>query len=243
MANIDQSRKRMQEVSTFYEDFGAHFARTRFALWPWMKEVAHHAKPGMTVIDVGAGNGRFSEAFVDGVQYIGIEPSSALREAATAKLRQGSVIKEGSLPHLSIQDAQADITVCIAVLHHLPKTQHEAVFAELFRITKPGGSIYISVWNARGKGFLRYPRAWIAAWLRIPLWKGLSSGECYVPWKSDQQITQRYVYAWTKRELKRLGARYGKVLQCEYINDSTTTVLEGKNILLCVKKPEKEHIL
>lgn len=237
MANIDQTRKRLDEVSRFYEDHGAHFARTRFALWPWMKDIASRVLPGMTVVDVGAGNARFIEAFGDDVRYIGIEPSSALRDAAKPKLREGASIQYGLLPHLDVESGLSDLTTCIAVFHHLPRSLHQASMQELVRITKPGGLICVSVWNARGKGFLRYPLAWLAAWLRVSFWKDLHSGECYVPWKSGDSIANRYVYAWTKSELQKLGATHGEVLSCEYVDEETTTALKGKNIVLLLKKP------
>jgi|JI8StandDraft_1071087.scaffolds.fasta_scaffold05963_2 SAM-dependent methyltransferase len=236
MANIDQTRKRVDEVSRFYEDHGAHFARTRFALWPWMREIAMRVLPGMTVVDVGAGNARFLEAFGNDVRYVGIEPSSALRDAAKPKLHEKASIEYGLLPHLDVENAIADLTTCIAVFHHLPRSLHHSSMQELIRITKPGGLICISVWNARGKGFLRYPLAWVAAWLRVSFWKGLHSGECYVPWKSGTSIANRYVYAWTKTALQKLGEEYGEVISCEYVDDEKTGVWNGKNIVLVVKK-------
>lgn len=236
MANIDQTRKRVDEVSRFYEDHGAHFARTRFALWPWMREIAMRVLPGMTVVDVGAGNARFIEAFGNDVRYVGIEPSSALRDAAKPKLHEKASIEYGLLPHLDVENAIADLTTCIAVFHHLPRSLHRSSMHELIRITKPGGLICISVWNARGKGFLRYPLAWVAAWLRVTFWKGLHSGECYVPWKSGTSIANRYVYAWTKTALQKLGEEYGEVISCEYVDDEKTGVWNGKNIVLVVKK-------
>ena len=237
MANIDQTRKRVDEVSRFYEDHGAHFARTRFALWPWMKDIAAYTKPGMTVVDVGAGNGRFIEAFAKDVQYRGFEPSDALREAAIQNMREGASIQYGALPHLDVESDAADVTTSIAVFHHLPKALHRDSMQELLRITKPGGVICISVWNARGKGFLRYRLAWLAAWLRISFWKDLRSGECYVPWKSGTVTSNRYVYAWTKSELQKLGEEYAEVISCEYVDDAKTGVWKGKNIVLVLKKP------
>lgn len=236
MANIDQTRKRLEEVSAFYEENGAHFARTRFSLWPWMKEVAARVLPGMTVVDVGAGNARFVEAFGPDVRYMGVEPSQALRDAARQRLRENASMDYGLLPNLDTPDAVADLTTCIAVLHHVPRVLHRESLQELLRVTKPGGLICISVWNARGKGFLKYPKAWLSAWLRVPLWKGLVSGECYVPWKSEGEISDRYVYAWTRDELFSIAQEFGDVEYCEYMDDVPTSVWKGKNIVLVLKK-------
>lgn len=75
-----------------------------------MKEVAAYAKPGMTVVDVGAGNGRFIEAFAKYVRYRGFEPSDALREAAVQNMREGASIQDRALPHLDVDSDVADVT-------------------------------------------------------------------------------------------------------------------------------------
>lgn len=68
-----------QSVAKFYEDHGAAFAATRGSAWAELERAATLIKPGMTVVDVGAGNGRFSKLLPEGVTYIGVEPSSTLR--------------------------------------------------------------------------------------------------------------------------------------------------------------------
>lgn len=131
-------------VADFYERYGAAFGRTRGINWAEEKLVAHRVRASMTIVDVGAGNGRFANALPDHIHYLGFEPSSTLRASANPKLD----IRDGTLPHLLIDDETADVSVCFAVLHHLPTLEdQQAAVNELLRITKSGGLIAASGWH------------------------------------------------------------------------------------------------
>lgn len=194
-----------QSVQEFYENHGAAFSKTRGATWPVMRLVSAELRPGMTLVDVGAGNGRLARELAAGVNYIGIEPSSTLRAAAEELLRDcpGTRMLSGALPCLPLKDGVADVVACIAVLHHLTRDEREVAVHELARILKPGGTLVLTVWNLRSLR-MRSWKTWLAAWCRLPLVYGGGFGDTWVRWPAHGAWARRYVHAFTLRELRSL---------------------------------------
>lgn len=96
-------------------------------------------------------------------------------------------------------DRLADITYCIAVLHHIPSLElREKAIKELVRITKPGGYIILTVWNLWQKKYLRQH---ISAWKKKFQGKGYETRDLMIPWNND---SPRYYHAFTKNELQNL---------------------------------------
>jgi ubiquinone/menaquinone biosynthesis C-methylase UbiE len=178
--NDELAKEIRQSVAEFYETYGPAFARTRGFTWPEEKMIADQIHPGMTVVDVGAGNGRFAKTIPHNVTYFGFEPSSSLRSSADPKLD----IRPGGFPRVPIDDKTADITVCFAVLHHLPTTDDQRLaINELIRVTKPGGFIAATAWH------LDQP------------------GDNWVPWKAEGADAKRFVYAFSLEEWGHLWTR------------------------------------
>lgn len=136
--NTDLAKQLSQNVQDFYQNHGAWFATTRGKIIPEQPFVSEYIHAGMTIVDVGAGNGRFANLLPTNTTYIGIEPSETLRTPP---------LIPGSLPSLPLPDSISDVTVCLATLHHIPtnKTRRASV-EELIRITKPGGIILATSW-------------------------------------------------------------------------------------------------
>ncbi len=266
MMQTDTKRKLEAEVSRFYEDAGEAFASSRYAPWDVMKLLADCVKPGDKVVDVGAGNGRLADVLPDGVDYLGIEPSSSLRSSGIASFKQkhGSRqgkhkenvsnptittsvssrnLIQGSLPHLELPDVCADEVTCIAVLHHIPtKEQRAASVAELGRILKPGGYLLVTVWNLRSSEFWKRRfmtwRAKMAAWLRIPGFAGGDLGDLYLSWRAEGKNEKRYVHAFTFNEFR--GMFDLNVWEIEKIGAYDRGVwasrFKGRNLVVMAKK-------
>lgn len=187
----DELAKQIQVTNTrFYEENGASFARTRSYTWNEERAIAPLIQHGMSVVDIGAGNGRFARILHDKqITYLGIEPSSALRQSADPSLD----IRDGSLPHLPLSDNLADLTVCFAVLHHLPtEALRRTAVQELIRITKPGGIIVASAWYLAENTGNHTP---------IP---HADPGDIWVPWHADHSDAQRYVHRMQPQEWEEL---------------------------------------
>ncbi|MFA6429981.1 MAG: class I SAM-dependent methyltransferase [Patescibacteria group bacterium] len=191
--NNELAKELAQSVTDFYETYGASFSRTRRNLiWKEEEKAVTFIKPGMTVADIGAGNGRFARLLPKGVIYIGLEPSAKLRASAMPLLAKEGLgeVSPGDILDIPLPDHTADITVCFAVLHHIPtdKTRKEAV-AELVRITKPGGLIIATAWHLTPS----------TAKLMTPVTEG-DPGDMWVSWKADGVDTKRYVHIFTEQE-------------------------------------------
>jgi 2-polyprenyl-3-methyl-5-hydroxy-6-metoxy-1,4-benzoquinol methylase len=110
----------------------------------------------LAVLDYGCGAGDFMRVLASlgaKARFSGCDVSTGmLRQAA---LRWPSAL--GPLPTLAAQqeartpfaDGQFDVVLISAVLHHVPPTRREAVYAELDRVTKPDGRIHVFEHNPR----------------------------------------------------------------------------------------------
>ena len=201
-----QNIKLWQSVADFYETYGTAFSDTRGRGWNVMRRVLEAAKPGMTLVDVGGGNGRLADGLGPEVEYVLVEPSSTLRAAAEKRLSicPNTKILAGGFPVVPLADGASDVTACFAVLHHVPtRDAQKAALKELARITKSGGIVCVTVWNLRTRRMWSW-KNFLAAWLRLPMVAGGEFGDVWIPWKANGVLAQRFVHAFTLGELKRL---------------------------------------
>jgi ubiquinone/menaquinone biosynthesis C-methylase UbiE len=102
-------------------------------------------KPGrMTLLDIGAGTGRFL-SFVKSVQpdlkAVALDLSEPyLDEARTALARYDNVeFIEGAAESIPLPDKSVDMVASIYLFHELPPKIRAAVAGEIARVLKPGG--------------------------------------------------------------------------------------------------------
>jgi ubiquinone/menaquinone biosynthesis C-methylase UbiE len=236
----ERMKQLKNEVAEFYELEGNAFGHTRHHVWELMLDFMSRLKNGDTLVDVGAGNARLLDVVPEGVNYIGIEPSSSLREFAKRRLpsHRQSKMMAGGFPKIDLEDDVADAVTCIAVLHHVPSEaeRHESI-QELHRILKPGGQLILSVWNLRSKRFLSWEML-KRAWMRIPGFKGGDKGDLYYIWKAGKTPRNRYVHAFTLKEFRSLFS--DEDWEIEKINgyDKTgwTNWFLGRNLVAVVTK-------
>src|SRR5213078_4409044 len=85
--------------------------------------------------------------------FSGCDVSTGMLEQAAARWPE----RLGPPPVLALQDGartpfadrQFDIATISAVLHHVPPAERPAVYAELGRLVKPGGRLYVFEHNPR----------------------------------------------------------------------------------------------
>lgn len=237
MEQVHDLGKISQSVRDFYETHGPDFSVSRSRPWGVMKLVTEHLHPGMTIVDVGAGNARLADLIPDAVSYVAIEPSSTLREIAEKRMagRTNCRVLAGDLSHLPVADESADLTACFAVLHHIPTAALRGrAMQELARITKPGSRIVLTVWNLRSSRFFSL-KNWLAAWLGLPLVTGGEYGDVMVPWKKQ---ADRYVHCFTKHELQKLflPALWDIEKIAYWGNNAPANVLSGANLVVVARK-------
>lgn len=115
-------------------------------------------RPGMTVLDLGSGTGRFSTLLARefGAHVVGVEPSAKMREVAEANCDHPDVrFLAGSAEAIPLDDESCDVAWLSQVVHHL--TDLERAGRELRRVVRPTGLVLVrSNFKGRLAGFCRY---------------------------------------------------------------------------------------
>lgn len=97
--------------------------------------------PGTTVVDVGAGTGKFTELLLaTGARVIAVEPVEAMRTRIT-----GADVRDGTAEALPLGDGEADAAVAAQAFHWFRPAE---ALAELARVLRPGGGLAL-VWSSR----------------------------------------------------------------------------------------------
>jgi ubiquinone/menaquinone biosynthesis C-methylase UbiE len=113
----------------------------------WMAAIAGYlggARSGLTMLDLGAGTGRFSALLADAfdARVVAVEPSAKMRAEAE---RDGShprvVHRDGAAGFIPASDGAFDVAFLSMVIHHVPDPA--ACARELYRVVKPGGLVFI----------------------------------------------------------------------------------------------------
>ena len=111
---------------------------------------------GLSLLDYGCGAGDLMRVLAGmgaRAAFTGCDISGGMLEEAARRWPAGS----GPVPTLAAQDGastplaagQFDIATISAVLHHVPVAERPAVYAELGRVLKPGGRLYVFEHNPR----------------------------------------------------------------------------------------------
>src|ERR1700747_211147 len=108
-----------------------------------VKMLSSHLGPGMSVLELGCGTGYFTRELArSGAEIVAIDVSPELLEIARANCSAPNVRYEIQNAYaLSYPDAVFDSVVGSSVLHHL---EIEEALREIYRVLKPGGTIYFT---------------------------------------------------------------------------------------------------
>jgi ubiquinone/menaquinone biosynthesis C-methylase UbiE len=109
---------------------------------------------GLRMLDVGCGNGAFTEMFAtrcSPASISGIDPSPMLDFARTRPALRGADLRQGDAMALPFADNSFDLAVMPLVLFFVPEPARGV--AEMARVVKPGGTVSAYSWDMDGGGF------------------------------------------------------------------------------------------
>lgn len=195
----------LQKTKEDYNLIAEDFSRTRESAWGEFNFFADYVKNGDKILDAGCGNGRLLE-LLNGknIDYIGIDIAENLVKIAKGIYPQRDFFVADNL-NLPFPDNNFDEVFSIAVLHTVPsKELREEVLAELKRVLKPQGKLFLTVWNLRVKNkFFLFLQQYF---LKVIGKSKLDSGDLFIPWADK---TKRYYHFFTERELYDLAEKVG----------------------------------
>jgi SAM-dependent methyltransferase len=100
---------------------------------------------GATVVDLGAGTGKFTPRLVaTGARVIAVEPVAAMLARLSAALPEVAALA-GTATAIPLPDASVDAVVCAQAFHWFATAD---ALREIHRVLKPGGRLGL-VWNMR----------------------------------------------------------------------------------------------
>ncbi len=110
----------------------------------WLRDTLGLCR-GQTVVDLGAGTGKFTRRLVEtGARVVAVEPVAAMRDKLHSALPEVEAV-EGTADALPLADASVDVLVCAQSFHWFA---HAAALTEIRRVLRPGGRLGL-IWNVR----------------------------------------------------------------------------------------------
>lgn len=149
--------ERMEALKHYYESHDEH-ARLgslhgSVEFLTTVHYIEKYLKPGMTVLEIGAGTGRYSHYFAQkGYNVTAVE----LMECNIETFKQNTVkgenveIFQGDAIDLSSLASDAyDVTLLLGPMYHLYTDQDKhAALCEAVRVTRPGGTLFVAYCNS-----------------------------------------------------------------------------------------------
>lgn len=228
----EAAQKLLETSKDFYNNSAKEFSRTRAKFWDELTFLAEHATTGVKVLDVGCGNGRFYPVIKNRqIAYTGVDNSEGLLVEAK-KLHPEASFVFGDATALPFDDRSFDIAYSFAAIHHIPSRALRNKFvSEIARVLHPGNTLIITIWYLwspeRTSQFLQ------SAIKSMLMLSPLDIGDIMLTFGKDKH--ERYLHAFTERELKRLLQKNGfDVMGSEILERQSGS--GQKNILVVARK-------
>ena len=150
MADFDKVARQYDEIHNrniaLSGEDSCYFTRQKLGL-----VAAHLARSGdageaLLFLDVGCGTGKFeamlSEAFPR-ASSVSVDPSLESLKVASPRAGKGHWFVCAQGESMPLAAAVADVALCSCVLHHMEPQRRAAMLAEVARVLKPGGVLFV----------------------------------------------------------------------------------------------------
>lgn len=131
------------KMASFYDLHADAFSKSRFRIWPHVKQFLDKFPPNSTILDIGCGNGKNMLYGNERLKMFGLEQSQALCDICTER---GLNVVQGSALKLPFPDNHFDGIIMIAVIHHIDPKEHILALNEIKRVLKQNGTCLITNW-------------------------------------------------------------------------------------------------
>jgi ubiquinone/menaquinone biosynthesis C-methylase UbiE len=120
-------------------------------------------RPGDSVLDVGCSSGYLARKLAAAAgaagHVTGVDPSQAAIAYARRRAPGSTTFTVGVAQDLPLPDSSFDVVTCTLAIHHVPARKREAAFAEMYRVTRPGGRLLVADFDPSRHAFPRHPGA------------------------------------------------------------------------------------
>lgn len=166
---ITTAKKLIKLNNVFYQTIGKYFDSSRNYFWPGWIELGKYLKKIsntknnelVTILDLGCGNGRFSEFLVrdkilEDFSYEGIDYSEYLIDKAKKRLKELKVSKFNVLNKdllfdnwkKDLMNQKYDVVLLFGVMHHIPSKELRIKMLENIKnLLSPEGIAVITFWK------------------------------------------------------------------------------------------------
>jgi tRNA (uracil-5-)-methyltransferase TRM9 len=193
--NPEHSKKPESPPSTFDAIAPGWYNFRHYTIFKAELEALAARWQGGKLLDLGCGHGADFLPFKEGFELYGVDYSAGMLKMAEKFSRKHGLeakLSQGDLRQLPYGDESFDHAIAVATYHHL-KSHAEQLKAlgELKRVLKPGGEVFLTVWNRH------QPRFWF------------KPKEVLLPFKVDGETIERYYYLFSYGEIEKLARQAG----------------------------------
>lgn len=112
------------------------------------------AGPGDRVLDIGCSGGYLARVLGSAVgpagSVTGVDPSASAIAYAQRRAPANCTFAVGAAQDLGFPDGSFDVVTSTLAVHHIPEAQRPAAFAEMRRVTRPGGRLLVADFRPSG---------------------------------------------------------------------------------------------
>ena len=177
-----------------------------------------------SLLNIGCAHGPDFLPFRNNFELYGVDFSTemlrlAQRYAAKFEFNVNLVLADAV--HLPFADETFDRAISVATYHHIRgKSERQTALNELRRVLKPGGEVFITVWNRWQPGF----------WFK--------GKEVAIPWRTKGGTLYRYYHLFSYPEMERLVKKSGFKIIKSFPESSYHYPIKffSRNVCLLVRK-------